>query len=71
MPAAPLDLISDMASIQAHWHEGIELQQQGCFTPEEWSEHQAISYSALVLLGVDGMIQLCRRCALEEAMALG
>jgi len=60
MDAAPLDLTDDMALIQQHWQEGLRLQRDGAFTLEEWSRHQAISYSGLLVLGVDGMQRLCR-----------
>ena len=60
MTASPQDVTSDMALIEKHWREGLKLQRDGAFTLEEWSRHQAISYSGLLLLGVDGMRRLCR-----------
>ena len=69
MDAAPLDLTNDMALIEQHWQEGLQLQREGVFTAEEWSRHQAISYSALVVLGIDGMQQLAKACLLEGAAA--
>ena len=60
MTASPQDVTSDMALIEKHWQEGLKLQSDGAFTLEEWSRHQAISYSGLLVLGVDGMQRLCR-----------
>ena len=65
MTASPQDVTSDMALIEKHWREGLRLQRDGAFTLEEWSRHQAISYSGLLVLGVDGMQQLARTCLLE------
>ena len=59
MTASPQDVPSDMALIEKHWREGLKLQRDGAFTLEEWSR-QAISYSGLLVLGVDGMQRLCR-----------
>ena len=64
-----MDLTSDMALIEEHYEEGIRLQRAGGFTEAEWSEHQAITYAALILLGVDGMKRMGRRCLLEGAAA--
>ena len=58
MAAAPLDLTSDMAAIAEHHQEGIGLHREGGFTEEEWSEHQRITYVALLVLGIDGMKRL-------------
>ena len=58
MSAAPLDLTSDMAAIAEHHLEGIRLHRAGGFSEEEWSEHQRITYVALLVLGVDGMKRL-------------
>ena len=60
MTASPQDVTCDMALIEKHWREGLKLQRDGAFTLEEWSRHQAISYSGLLVLGVDGMQRLCR-----------
>ena len=45
MAASPVDLTSDMQAIEAHWQEGQRLHGAGVFTDEEWSQHQAISYT--------------------------
>ena len=58
MAALPLDLISDMAAIADHHEEGIRLHRAGGFTEEEWTEHQRITYVALMVLGIDGMNRL-------------
>ena len=58
MTALPLDLTSDMEAIAEHHDEGIRLHRAGCFTEAEWAEHQAIIYTALMLLGIDGMRRL-------------
>ena len=58
MAAAPTDLTSDMEAIEQHYAEGIRLRRAGVFTEEEWSQHQAISYTALMVLGIDGMRRL-------------
>ena len=58
MAALPLDLTSDMAAIAEHHQEGIRLHREGGFTEEEWSEHQRITYVALMVLGIDGMKRL-------------
>ena len=58
MSALPLDLTSDMAAIAEHHEEGIRLHREGGFTEEEWSEHQRITYVALLVLGIDGMKRL-------------
>ena len=68
MAAAPLDLISDMAAIAEHHEEGVRLHRAGVFTDAEWTEHQRISYVALMVLGMDGMRQIGRACLLEGAM---
>ena len=58
MAALPLDLTSDMAAIAEHHQEGIRLHREGGFTEEEWSEHQRITYVALIVLGIEGMKRL-------------
>ena len=58
MAASPVDLTSDMQAIEAHWQEGQRLHGAGVFTDEEWSQHQAISYTGLIVLGLDGMKRL-------------
>ena len=58
MAALPLDLTSDMEAIAEDHAEGIRLHEQGLFTDEEWSEHQRITYVALMVLGIDGMNRL-------------
>ena len=58
MAAAPLDLTSDMAAIAEHHEEGIRLHREGGFSEEEWSEHQRITYAAMLVLGIDGMNRL-------------
>ena len=70
MTASPQDVTSDMALIEKHWQEGLKLQRDGAFTLEEWSQHQAISYAAMVVLGVDGMQRLGKRCVMEGAAEL-
>ena len=42
----------------------------GQFTEEEWSEYEAITMSALIVLGLDGMKQLGRQCLLNSAVEL-
>ena len=58
MAGLPLDLTSDMTAIAEHYEEGIRLHREGGFTEEEWSEHQRITYVALMVLGIDGMKRL-------------
>ena len=58
MAALPLELTSEMAVIAEHHEEGIMLHRAGWFTEEEWTEHQRITYVALMVLGVDGMGRL-------------
>ena len=58
MTALPLDLTSDMEAIAEHHAEGIRLQGQGLFTDEDWTEHQRITYAAMLVLGIDGMKRL-------------
>ena len=58
MAALPLDLTSDMAAIAEHHEEGIRVHLAGGFNEEEWTEHQRITYMALMVLGVDGMRRL-------------
>ena len=69
MTAGPIDLTSDMESIEQHWLEGQRLRAAGLFSDEEWSEHQAISYTALMVLGMDGMLRVARRCVMEGIAA--
>ena len=69
MTASPIDLTSDMVAIEQHWREGQRLQAAGLFTVDEWSEHQAISYTALMVLGMDGMLRVARRCVMESMAA--
>ena len=59
MVAAPLDLASDMALIEQHHKEGIRLHRAGGYTEAEWSEHQRITYVALMVLWMDGMRRSC------------
>ena len=40
------------------------------FSEEEWSEHQRITYVALLVLGIDGMQRMARACLLEGAAEL-
>ena len=70
MTAAPVDLVSDMQAIDDHWHEGRWLYAKGQFNEEEWAQHEAITMSALIVLGIDGMKRLGRRCVLEGAVEL-
>ena len=70
MTASPLDLVSDMETIEDHWHEGRWLYATGQFNEEEWSEHEAITMSAMIVLGIDGMRWLGKRCVLEGAVEL-
>ena len=58
MAALPLDLTSDIAAIAKHHQEGMRSHREGGFTEEEWSEHQRITYVALMVLGIDGMKRL-------------
>ena len=60
MTAGPIDLTEDMVAIEQHWREGQRLQAAGLFTIDEWSEHQAISYTALMVLGMDCMLRVGR-----------
>ena len=69
MTASPIDLMGDMVAIEKHWLEGQRLLAAGLFTVDEWSEHQAISYTGLMVLGMDGMLRVARRCALEGVAA--
>ena len=54
MATAPLDLTSDVEAIEQHWAEWLRLHGAGVFTAEEWSRHQAISDTAMVVLGMTG-----------------
>ena len=54
MTAAPVDLVSEMQAIEDHWHEGHWLRATGQFTEAECSEHEAITMSALIVLGIEG-----------------
>ena len=69
MTAGPIDLTSDMVAIEQHWLEGQRLQAAGLFTVDEWSAHQAISYTGLMVLGIDGMLRVARRCVMEGMAA--
>ena len=69
MTASPIDLTGDMVAIEQHWREGQRLQAAGLFTVDEWSKHQAISYTALMVLGMDGMLLVARRCVMEGMAA--
>ena len=69
MTASPIDLTGDMVAIEQHWREGQRLQAAALFTVDEWSEHQAISYTALMVLGMDGMLRVARRCVMEGMAA--
>ena len=69
MTASPIDLTSDMVAIEQHWLEGQRLQAAGLFTVDEWSQHQAISYTGLMVLGIDGMLRVARRCVMEESVS--
>ena len=69
MTAGPIDLTSDMVAIEQHWLEGQRLQAAGLFTVDEWSQHQAISYTGLMVLGIDGMLRVARRCVMEESVS--
>jgi len=44
-----------MQAIEDHWHEGQWLRVTGQFSEAEWSEHEAITMSALIVLSIDGM----------------
>ena len=70
MTAAPVDLVSDMQAIEDHWHEGQWLRLTGQLSEAEWSEHEAITMSALIVLGLDGMKQLGRRYVLAGMPAV-
>ena len=70
MTAAPVDLVSNMQAIEDHWHEGQWLRVTGQFTKDEWSQHEAITFSALIVLGIDGMKRLGERCVLEGVVEL-
>ena len=70
MTAEPaVDLVSDMQAIEDHWHEGQWLRVTGQFNEAEWSEHEAITMSALIVLGLDGVKRLGKRCVLEDMAA--
>ena len=58
MAALPLDLTLDMAAIAEHHAEVIRLREQGLSTDEEWTDHQRITYAAMLVLGIDGMKRL-------------
>ena len=68
MTASPIDLTDHMVAIEQHWRDGQRLRVTGQFSEAEWSEHEAISMSALILLGLDGMKRLCKRCLLEGSV---
>ena len=69
MTASPIDLTGDMVAIEQHLREGQRFQAAGLFTVHEWSDHQAISYTALIVLGMDGMLRVARRCVMEGIAA--
>ena len=69
MTAGPIDLTEDMVAIEQHWLEGQRLRAAGLFSDEEWSEHQAISYTGLMVLGIDGMSRVARRCVMEKSVS--
>jgi len=69
MTASPIDLTGDMVAIEQHWLEGQRLQAAGMFTVDEWSQHQAISYTGLMVLGMDGMLRVARRCVMEKSVS--
>lgn len=54
MTAAPVDLVSEMQAIEDHWHEGQWSMSTGQFTEAECSEHEEITMSALIVLGIEG-----------------
>ena len=58
MAATPADLTSGMQAIEAHWQQGQRLHGAGELIDEEWSQHQAISYTGLIVLGLEGMKRL-------------
>ena len=58
MTATPADLTSGMQAIEAHWQQGQRLHGAGELIDEEWSQHQAISYTGLIVLGLEGMKRL-------------
>ena len=64
-----IDLVSEMALIEEHWEEGKRLQGCELLTEDEWIEHQAISYQAMLVLGMDGMLRFARRCVVEGVAA--
>ena len=68
MTASPIDLTDHMVAIEQHWRDGQRLRVTGQFSEAEWSEHEAISMSALILLGLDGMKRLGKRCLLEGSV---
>jgi len=70
MPASPIDLTSDMVAIEQHWLESQWLQAAGLFTIDEWSAHSAISYTGLMVLGIDGMLRVARQCLMEESVSV-
>ena len=69
MTAGSIDLTEDMVAIEQHWLEGQRLRAEGLFSDEEWSEHQAISYTGLMVLGIDGMLRVARRCVMENSVS--
>ena len=69
MTAGSIDLTEDMVAIEQHWLEGQRLRAAGLFSDEEWSEHQAISYTGLMVLGIDGMLRVARRCVMEKSVS--
>ena len=69
MTASPIDLTGDMVAIEQHLREGQRFQAAGLFTVHEWSDHQAISYTALIVLGMDGMLRMGRCWVMEESVS--
>ena len=55
---APVDLAWEMAALEHHHAEGQRLHQQRLLQGQEWAEHQALIYAAMVLLGMDGLQRL-------------
>ena len=49
MTAGLIDLTGDMVAVEQHCFEGQRLRAAGLFSDEEWSEHQAISYTGLMV----------------------
>lgn len=55
-----------MEAIEDHWHEGQCLRLTAQLIEAKWSEHEAITMSALIMLGLDGMKRLSGRGVMDQ-----